>query len=322
MASFIGSKVPRVVSVLPSATEMLCFIGAESMLVGRSHEDNFPPSITHLPILTGGTTAFGPQPDGSFTEAAVVDAQVSASIAAGDSLYTIDEPLLRSLRPDVVLTQDVCRVCAIDLATVERLAAKMTPPPKVVSLNPECFADVLDNVLELGAAVGRADAAAAARAALDARCAAVDARTAALDAAGAPRPSVAFLEWSDPVYVGGHWTPELIERAGGRHPLNPPTPGGGGAGKSFAVAPETILASAPDVVVIAPCGLALDLAAREAGAIASADWFGKLPEHARARVAIADGDAMFNRPGPRLVDALEWLEVGDASNICGTVYDS
>jgi ABC-type hemin transport system substrate-binding protein len=148
----------RVCSVLPSATEALCFIGGGHLLVGRSHEDNYPPEITHLPVLTGQKTAY--------TTAADVDAQVSASLSSGQSLYTLDEQLLKELAPDVILTQDICSVCAIDLMTVERLAQSMDPRPLVVSLNPESLDDVLDIVLQLGLAVGMESEARAAHAAL------------------------------------------------------------------------------------------------------------------------------------------------------------
>ncbi|EOD09768.1 hypothetical protein EMIHUDRAFT_54479, partial [Emiliania huxleyi CCMP1516] len=241
----------RVASVLPSATEILCFIGGERLLVGRSHEDNFPPQITSLPVITGQTT--------TFTTAAEVDRVVSDSIGKGQSLYTLDAPLIESLSPDVILTQDICSVCAIDLQTVERLAAKMTPRPKVVSLNPLNLDDVLANVLQLGEAVGMAEEARAAHASLVERIAAVDRRVEQRRrqlGEGRRRPRVAFIEWSDPLYVGGHWTPQLIERAGGEHPLN--AGGESGGGKSFPV-----VEADPDLVILAPCGLTLDMTRRE-----------------------------------------------------------
>ena len=244
----------RVVSVLPSATEMLCFIGGGHLLVGRSHEDNYPVSITHLPVVTGQLT--------SFTTAVDVDKQVSSALSTGQSLYTIDEQLLTTLKPDVILTQDICAVCAIDLQTVQRLAARMSPQPRVVSLNPLSLGDVLDNLLQVGEAVGMEREAQAARAGLEARlrradelvatsqaaaAAAAAAKPASAAAEGAvaageaARPCVAFIEWPDPLYVGGHWTPQLIERAGGAHPLNPARPEG--AAKSFAVTAEAMIAT-------------------------------------------------------------------------------
>ena len=247
------TKQLRVVSVLPSATEMLCFIGGGHLLVGRSHEDNYPASITHLPVVTGQLT--------EFTTAIDVDKQVSSALSTGQSLYTIDEQLLTTLKPDVILTQDICAVCAIDLQTVQRLAARMSPQPRVVSLNPLSLGDVLDNLLQVGEAVGMEREAQAARAGLEARLRRADelvatSQAAAAAAAAKPasaaaegvvaasevaRPCVAFIEWPDPLYVGGHWTPQLIERAGGAHPLNPARPEG--AAKSFAVTAEAMIAT-------------------------------------------------------------------------------
>jgi len=261
------TKQLRVVSVLPSATEMLCFIGGGHLLVGRSHEDNYPVSITHLPVVTGQLT--------SFTTAVDVDKQVSSALSTGQSLYTIDEQLLTTLKPDVILTQDICAVCAIDLQTVQRLAARMSPQPRVVSLNPLSLGDVLDNLLQVGEAVGMEREAQAARAGLEARlrradelvttsqaaaAAAAAAKPASAAAEGviaagegvmaageAARPCVAFIEWPDPLYVGGHWTPQLIERAGGTHPLNPARPEG--AAKSFAVTAEAMIATVRPAVL-------------------------------------------------------------------------
>ena len=302
----------RVISVLPSATEILCFIGGRHLLVGRSHEDNYPPGLAELPVLTGQKT--------QFTTAGDVDKQVSASLSSGQSLYTLNEDLIRSLKPDVILTQDICSVCAIDLMTVERLAASMTPRPHIVSLNPESFEDVLSSVLAVGAAVDMREAAEQAAAGLAGRVAAVDAAVASAAAArpsDEPPPSVAFIEWPDPIYVGGHWTPQIIARAGGAHPLNeaPRDAAAGataaatkGAGRSFAVTSEAVVASKPSLVVVAPCGLDLAATWLEAKRLLEEEpWFGALPAVRAGRLVLVDGDAMFNRPGPRLVDALEWF---------------
>jgi len=301
------SRPLRVVSVLPSATEMLCFIGGGHLLVGRSHEDNYPESITHLPIVTGQLT--------EFTTAVDVDRQVSSALSTGQSLYTIDEQLLTSLQPDVILTQDICAVCAIDLQTVQRLAARMSPQPRVVSLNPLGLDDVLDNLLQVGEAVGMEREAQAAREGLEARLRRADELVAASQAAAAAtavakpteeaRPCVAFIEWPEPLYVGGHWTPQLIERAGGTHPLNPARPEG--AAKSFAVTAEAMIATAPRLAILAPCGLNLQQTRSEFARMKSLPWWPQLETSCGGRVALVDGDAMFNRPGPRLVDAYEWL---------------
>jgi ABC-type Fe3+-hydroxamate transport system substrate-binding protein len=297
----------RVVSLLPSATETLCLLGGSDLLVGRSHECDFPPSIQDRPVLTSQIT--------DFTTPAEVDRQVSAALAEGQALYRLDTNSLRALEPDVILTQDLCEVCSIDLGTVRAAAAAITPSPRVVSLNPTTIEGVFDDVLAIGGAVGRAE---------DARDAVVRLRerlSAAADHVPAfyEGPVVAFLEWTDPVFIGGHWTPQLIERAGGRHPLNPTEPIAGSgagqmahgaervAGKSRRVSHEDLVGSAPEAVIVSPCGLDLDATREAVRAIAGEAWWSGLPAVRNGRVALVDGNQMFNRPGPRLVDAFEWL---------------
>lgn len=310
------SPVPihRVVSLLPSATEVLCAIpGGQDLLVGRSHECDAPAGkpLSDLPALTASRTRF--------TTAADVDAQVRALSAGGDpqSLYTLDTGRLVELKPDVILTQDLCSVCSIDLASVRRVVSSHLPGTRIVSLNPHTVEGVLDSVLTVGEAVGRAaDAAHVATALRERLYAASEYVNPYTDG-----PSVVFLEWTDPLFVGGHWTPQLIERAGGRHPINPTQPIGPeagaaagpigqtqrAAGKSVTVPPEVVAALAPDRVIVCPCGLTLDQARTEAAALTAQRWFAALPACARGGVAIVDGSAMFNRPGPRLVDAFCWL---------------
>ena len=192
----------RVVSLLPSATETLCLLGGSGFLVGRSHECDHPPSVQDRPALTSQTT--------EFTSAAAVDAAVSASLASGQSLYTLDAAALRALAPDVVLTQDLCDVCSIDLETVRNICASMDPAPEIVSLNPTSVEEVFDDALAVGRAVGLDREAEAAVVALRERMHSAQDHVNAYD----DGPVVVFLEWTDPLYVGGHWTPQLIERAG------------------------------------------------------------------------------------------------------------
>jgi iron complex transport system substrate-binding protein len=300
----------RIVSLLPSATEVVCAIpdGME-MLVGRSHECDYPAEVKRLPVLTAARTCM--------TTSAEVDAQVRAALGAGQSLYTLDEALLAELRPDVIITQDLCQVCSVDLAAVARAAARMSPKPAVVSLNPTTVEGVFDDVLTVGRALGLEDAAQRTLVQLRER----------MYSAGefvnpyADGPSVAFLEWTDPIFVGGHWTPQLIERAGGRHPLNPTRPVSESAGaaegpigqtqraagKSVTVPPEVLSATRPERIVICPCGLDLDQTRRQAQALLGQRWFADLPAVRAGNVALVDGNQMFNRPGPRLVDAFCWL---------------
>lgn len=237
------------------------------------------------------------------------DRQVSDALASGQSLYTLDEHLIRALAPDVILTQDICTVCAIDLVTVERLCATMEPRPSIVSLDPMSLGDVLHNLTQIGQAVGLEREAAAAVAHLEERIARARASAdAAVAARGGFRPNVAFVEWPSPLYVGGHWTPQLLRLAGAEHPLNPAPSDAEGAGKSFPVSMQALAESRPDLVVVAPCGLDLEGCRREVAAcLHSEQLWQQLGAVKAGRVALVDGDAMFNRPGPRLVDALEWL---------------
>lgn len=300
----------RIVSLLPSATETLCAMGGSGLLVGRSHECDHPAVILDRPVLTSQHTEFD-----AMGGAAAVDKAVSTALREGRSLYSLDADLLRRLRPDLILTQDLCDVCSIDLGTVRAVAASIDPAPRVLSLNPATFEDVLDDCLRVGRAAGLEDGASRAMTALRDRFF----RAAEFVTPYAEGPRVAFLEWTDPLFVGGHWTPQLVERAGARHPLNPTAPiegsgaGEGGhmayrvAGKSVRITPEALVASRPDVVIVCPCGLDLDRARAEAARIAENDWWRALPAARAGRVAVVDGNQMFNRPGPRLVDAFEWL---------------
>ncbi|KND03460.1 uncharacterized protein SPPG_00943 [Spizellomyces punctatus DAOM BR117] len=294
----ITSKVSRVVSLLPSATEMLCIIGGEHLLVGRNHEDDFPSTITNRPILTGQKT--------TFTTSADVDKQVSQALAAGQSLYTLDTNLLEELKPQVVLTQDLCNVCAIDLQTVERVAQKMNPSPLVVTLNPVNLQDVLANIIEVGRAVGMEGEALDAKKSLESRVAnATSLARSFLDAAHGIRKRVAFIEWTDPIYPGGHWTPQLIEMAGGTHPVAPATEDAG-AGPSRRTPEQMVIDSKPEILIICPCGLNLEDSKRETRLAQEKNWWKEVMKTCK-KVAVVDGNQMFNRPGPRLVDALEWL---------------
>ena len=263
----------RVVSLLPCATEILCRIGGASLLVGRSHHCDWPHEILDRPVLTAQN--------------------------AGESPFTLDLELLGELRPDVILTQDLCAVCAIDLATVRAVAATMHPAPEIVSLNPTSMWDVLDGCLKVGSAVGRATQ--AERAMVELR----EGWWTAVDFVNpySEGPEVLFLEWMDPPFCGGHWTPQLIHAAGGRHSIN--TAGA----KSRRISPQEILAAAPERVIICPCGYGIPEIRSELAALQGQRWWPLLPAllEGENRVVLVDGHQMFNRPGPRLVDAFRWL---------------
>jgi ABC-type Fe3+-hydroxamate transport system substrate-binding protein len=226
---------------------------------------------------------------------------VREALGSGDnadrSLYSLDAKRLRELKPDVILTQDLCDVCSIDLNTVRGVAADLDPTPEIVSLDPASVEDVLDDVLRVGEAIGRAEH--AHRAMVDLRggyWTAVDFVNPYIEG-----PEVALLEWIEPLFAGGHWTPQLIEAAGGRHSLN-----AAGATSRRITADELVHAQ-PQRLIVCPCGLDLAAIRRELPTLTGQSWWGDLPAVREGRVVLVDGSQMFNRPGPRLIDAFRWL---------------
>lgn len=283
----------RIVSLLPSATEILCAIGGADELVGKSHECDHPPGLEDLPALTAQRISEG--------SSAQIDAEVRAQADAGaQSLYFLDEARLRDLKPELILTQDLCEVCSIDLETVRRIAADMDPSPEILSLDPHDIFDVFDDLLKVGRATGHQ------REAEQAMVALRDAYWSAVDYVNpyVPGPEILFMEWIDPVFVGGHWTPGLIEKAGGRHTLNP------SGARSRQVSNEDILGLQPDRVIVCPCGLGLERIEEELDVLRNASWWNSIPAVSNGdsnALVMVDGNAMFNRPGPRLLDAFRWL---------------
>ena len=260
-----------------------------------SHECDFPAEYEHLPTLTASKI--------TFTNSADVDRQVREQLNSGVGLYTLDTDLLKALRPDVIVTQSLCQVCSVDYCMVENIVLGMDPPPVLVDTNPSSLEDVMNDVRKIGDALRLSTAAAVAIESLQTRIR--YARQRASESANKVV-NVAFCEWIDPIFPGGHWTPQLIEAAGGSHPLNP-SKNGGAAAPSAAISHETFISSDPDVIIIAPCGLSLESTKKELAPLVSAPWWKELRAVRSGRVWLVDGNQMFNRPGPRLVDALEWL---------------
>jgi iron complex transport system substrate-binding protein len=269
----------RIVSLLPSATETLFALGLGGQVVAVTHECDFPPEAAALPIVTRSTlTLAGETSNG-------IDAAVSLAAAEGRSLYEVDTDAIRSLHPDLVVAQDVCRVCAV---TADQVAADLDGI-RMIRQHPHSLAEVLADIEELAAACG-GDAAplmTGLRARLEA---------ASKHALELGRISGVFLEWIDPPYRAGHWTPDLLELAGIEDPLaRPGVP-------SIAITWADVAAAHPSLLVLAPCGFDRDRALAEAAL--SADDVNAV---GATRVVVLDGSAYFNRPGPRLVDSLEQL---------------
>jgi iron complex transport system substrate-binding protein len=271
----------RIASLLPSATEIAFALGLGDQVVGVTFECNHPgdPRIGRA-IVVGGLHTEG-------MDAAAIDAAVAAKVAAGENLYELDRTALGALAPDLVLTQDLCRVCALPAGEVELAVASLGCAAAVVTLDPHTLDEVLDTIAVVGAATARGEQAAILIAGLRDRLAAI-----ATAVAGRPRPSVFVLEWPDPPFVAGHWVPELVAAAGAEAVLGRP------GERSVATTWEEIAAADPDIVVVASCGFGVDTTVEHANQV-----LGQLPS--RAAVWAMDGDGLVVRPGPRLVDGVE-----------------
>ena len=272
----------RIVSLLPSTTEILFALGAGDDVVGVTFECDTPPEARSQTIVSTSAMPSGLTP-------AEIDAYVGRALARGDDLYRLSADALRSLDPTLVVTQDLCAVCAVDVATVDDTLTHLGCTAEMLTVDPHTLEEVLDSVLVLGQATGREEVAAELVQSLRERMAAVWRST-----MGRPRPRVAVLEWTEPPYAPGHWIPEMIELAGGECVL-------GAAGqRSVRITWADVAAARPDVVVVAPCGY--DRAGAQTQADAISD---RLP--LGARVHAVDADGMWARPGPRLVDGIEEL---------------
>lgn len=271
----------RIVSLIPSATEILFAVGAGDEVVGVTFECDHPPAARERRVVSTSAMPEGLSPK-------EIDDFVAAAMARGEDLYRLDEGALTDLDADLVVTQDLCAVCAVDVDTVDDALAHLGCRAAVATLDPHTLDDVLASITEVGRLTGREEAAAALVASLRARLAAVTERV-----SGRERPRVLVLEWTDPPFTPGHWIPEMVTLAGGE-----PTLGTAGA-RSGRTTWEDARASAPDVVVVAPCGFDLDGSAALAAGVRH--HFPGVP------VWAVDADGQFARPGPRLVDGVEVL---------------
>ena len=280
----------RIASLLPSATEIVCSLGLEDALVAVSHSCDFAGRIESLPRVTR-TRVPHRAPSGE------IDAVVRDCLQRGESLYQLDEALLESLRPDLIVTQALCEVCAVGPAEVGRAVPALSSHPRVITLEPRTLEEVFGAIEVVGEAVGRSGEAELLVRDLRRRVDAVRTRSAAL----ARRPRVAFLEWADPPICGGHWNPELVELAGGRDGL------GRRGEPSRVVSWEGVLDWRPEVMVLACCGFDEARGQREMELLRLRPGFGRLPCTRDGRTYVMDGVRLFSRPGPSLVESLERL---------------
>jgi iron complex transport system substrate-binding protein len=269
----------RIVSLLPSATEIVCALGLQDSLVAITHECDYPPVVAGKPVLTASAVTAG-------TTSADIDRHIRRLVHDGSSVYRLDADRLASLRPDLILTQELCDVCAVSYPIVQQAARRLEGPVHLVSLEPQCLGDVFENIRLVGELTGCQAIASTIVGRLAARAGALEARV-----AERPRRPVLCLEWTDPPFHSGHWTPELVTLAGGRDVL-------GVSGRpASAVTWERIAAADAEIVVVMACGLSLERGLEAALAIRS-----RLDGR---ELWVVDGNAYFSRPGPRLVDSAE-----------------
>ena len=276
----------RIVTTLPSATEIVCALGFEP--VGVSHECDHPPRVESIPAVTRSRI----DTDASSTE---IDRQVREHAAEG--VYEVDVEILEDLEVDLIVTQGMCDVCAVDEAEIERAVEEISADPEVLTTDPHTVADVLGDIERIGRAAGRENHAKQVVSRLRERLSAVRDRTAALE----DRPRTVIFDWTAPVMVAGHWTPELVRAAGGEYGMADP------ADRSTPREWAEVLEYDPELVIVAPCGFGLEEIARNLADLTARAGWEDLTAVREGRVWAMDGDHYVNRPGPRLVDTAEHL---------------
>lgn len=279
----------RIVSLIASGTEIIWALGFGEKMVGRSHECDYPAGVSALPQVTW--TKF--DTNGRSYE---IDARVKAIVQEGLSVYGVDATMLRKLAPDVIVTQDHCRVCAVSLVDVEAAVCQyLGTRPSIISLSPNSLSDIIDDIRKVAAALDAKERGEGLIEDLHSRMATIARKAEHAEL----RPRIAFIEWIDPLMAGGNWVPELIEMAGGTNLL-------GEAGKhSHQMTFKQLKAAEPAIVIVAPCGFDMKRTSAEMPALTSlADWH-ELRAVKDGRIYTADGNQYFNRPGPRIVETLE-----------------
>jgi iron complex transport system substrate-binding protein len=281
----------RIVSFLPSATEMACALGLGDRLMGITHECDHPDEIKDKPIVVRSVlpTERMSQRD--------IDAAVSERLRQGLSLYQVDEGLMRAIAPDLILTQDLCQVCAPSGNEVAQLLRALPGKPQVLYLTPKSIEQIFDNLREVGAATDRRERAEELIAASRAKLEAIAAATRKLS----DRPRAFCMEWIDPVYCSGHWVPEMVRIAGGTDEL------GRTGSDSVRIPWQQVREWAPEILIVMPCGCGLEKAATEARHLAAYPGWSELPAVRNNRVYAVDANAYFARPGPRVVEGTALL---------------
>lgn len=284
------NDVMRIASLLPSATEILYALGIGDSVVGVTHECDFPPEAAEKPPL------IRPRVDPSAAPAEL-DRQVRELMSRGESIYAVDDALLRSLAPDLIITQDLCHVCAASPDDLGTTLSRMTSPPEVLSLHPQTLAGVWDDIREIGRATRRLTEAGHLATDLERRVTKIE----ALVAGAASRPRVACLEWLDPIYVGGHWVPEMVASAGGTDLFGKPgTP-------SFRATAQQVEEAQPEIIIVMQCGFGVARNREEYQRTQFSSGWGSLPAVHNNHVFAVDANSYFSRSGPRLADGVAIL---------------
>ncbi len=291
--------MPRIVSFLPAATEMVCTLGLADSLVGITHECDYPPEVKNKPVVVRNVL---PVDKMSQLE---IDRAVAERVRSGQSLYQIDEQLLQQLAPDLILTQNLCQVCAPSGNEVSQVLKTLSQPPQIVWMSPQSLAEIFANVRELGVAANQLESAEALIAQCQTRLKDLSAKTSEL-----AKPRVFCMEWFDPIYASGHWVPEMVRLAGGSDEL------ARDGAESVRISWEELAQWAPEVLIFMPCGFNLQQTMKEVwkclGQYSSlgshhSSLFQRLPAVVHNRVYAVDANSYFARPGPRVVEGTELL---------------
>ncbi len=281
----------RICSLLPSATEVIALLGLSNELVGISHECDYPPSVRSVPTMVEPMIP----PHG--LASADIDRQVSQLVASGQRLYRLKDHLLRQAQPDLILSQDLCHVCAVTPDQLHDALCSMPRQPTVLTLNPSAVHDVIDDVVRIGDAANRSAEGHRLAAHLRDRLEAVHARVQGI----AHRPRVVCIEWLSPLYAAGHWVPEMVQLAGGQDVLAQP------GSPSRVVTWNEVLAAAPDVLIVMPCGFSVERTQEELFQLMQQPGQWRLSPNLEQHTFLVDAASYFSRPGPRLIDGVELL---------------
>lgn len=281
----------RICSLLPSATEVIAALGLSDELVGISHECDYPPSIKHVPVMVE------PMIPSHGLASDDIDGQVRQLVASGQRLYRLNDHLLREAQPDLILSQDLCHVCAVTPDQLHDAIRSMPQHPTILTLNPGSIHDVIDDVVRIGDAAGRSAEGHRLAAQLRDRLEAI--RTRVQDISHRPR--VVCIEWLSPLYVAGHWVPEMVQLAGGHDVLAQP------GSPSRVVTWDDIMAAAPDVLIVMPCGFSVERTHTELSQLLQQPDQWRLSPDLAQHTFLVDASSYFSRPGPRLIDGIELL---------------